>query len=147
MWVQFLDQEDPLGKGMATHSSILALRIPWTEEPGGLQSIRLQRVRHDWSDFTQRTTGESSESPSTSYKCRICTVRETGPENIYGEPKNAPPTIFLKSQGKNRKKIEGTWTWQALDQIQLLPVIILALTLGKITYFFGAKFFYTKKWI
>ena len=40
-------QEEPLGKGMATHSSILAWRIPWTEEPGGLQSIGLQRVRHD----------------------------------------------------------------------------------------------------
>ena len=40
-----LCQEDPLGKGMATHSSILAWRIPWTEEPGGLQSTRSQRVR------------------------------------------------------------------------------------------------------
>ena len=37
--VQFLGQEDPLEKGMATHSSILAWRIPWTEEPGGLQSM------------------------------------------------------------------------------------------------------------
>ena len=39
--VQFLGGEDPLEKGMATHSSILAWRIPWTEEPGGLQSMRL----------------------------------------------------------------------------------------------------------
>ena len=39
--------EDPLEEGMATHSSILAWRIPWTGEPGGLQSIELQRVRHD----------------------------------------------------------------------------------------------------
>ena len=46
-WVQFLGQEDPLEKGMATHSSILAWRIPWTEEPGGLQSIEVQRVRYD----------------------------------------------------------------------------------------------------
>ena len=38
-WVRFLGQEDPLGKEMATHSSILAWRIPWTEEPGGLQSM------------------------------------------------------------------------------------------------------------
>ena len=42
--VQSLGQEDPLEKGMATHSSILAWRIPWTEEPGGLQSMGLQRV-------------------------------------------------------------------------------------------------------
>ena len=44
--VQALVQEDHLEKGMATHSSILACRIPWTEEPGGLQSMGLQRVRH-----------------------------------------------------------------------------------------------------
>ena len=43
-----MGQEDPLEKGMAPHSSILAWRIPWTEEPGGLQSMGLQRVRHDW---------------------------------------------------------------------------------------------------
>ena len=46
-WVQCLGQEDPLEKGMATHSSILAWKIPWTEEPGRLQSLGLQRVRHD----------------------------------------------------------------------------------------------------
>ena len=45
--VQFLGQEDPLEKGMATHSSILAWRILGTEEPGGLQSTGSQRVRHD----------------------------------------------------------------------------------------------------
>ena len=42
-----LDWEDPLEKGIAPHSSILAWRIPWTEEPGGLQSMGLQRVRQD----------------------------------------------------------------------------------------------------
>ena len=46
-WVWSLDQEDPLEKGMATHSSILAWRIPWTEEPGRLQSMGCKRVRHD----------------------------------------------------------------------------------------------------
>ena len=46
-WVQSLGQKNPLEKGMAIHSSILAWRIPWTEEPGGLQSMRLQRVGHD----------------------------------------------------------------------------------------------------
>ena len=44
-WVQSLSQEDPLERGMATHSSILAWRIPWTEEPGRLQSMGSQRVR------------------------------------------------------------------------------------------------------
>ena len=47
-WVRSLGWEDPLEKEMATHSSILAWRIPWTEEPGGLQSTGSPRVRHDW---------------------------------------------------------------------------------------------------
>ena len=46
MQFQSLDREDPLEEGMATHSSILAWRIPWTEEPDGLQSIGLKRVGH-----------------------------------------------------------------------------------------------------
>ena len=47
MWVQSLGREDPLEKEMATHFSILAWEIPWTEEPGGLESTGLQRVGHD----------------------------------------------------------------------------------------------------
>ena len=46
-WVRYEGQEDPLEKQMAIHSSILAWRIPWTEEPGGLQSITSQRVGRD----------------------------------------------------------------------------------------------------
>ena len=47
MQVQSLGQEDLLEEDMATHSNILAWRIPWTEEPGGIQSVGLQRVTHD----------------------------------------------------------------------------------------------------
>ena len=47
-WVWSLGQEGPLEKGIATHSSIFAWRIPWTEEPGGLQSMVSQRVEHDF---------------------------------------------------------------------------------------------------
>ena len=46
-WVRSLGQDVPLEKEMATHSNILAWRIPWTEEPGGLQSVGLQGVGHD----------------------------------------------------------------------------------------------------
>ena len=46
-WVQSLGQEDPLEKEMVTHSSILAWRIPWTEESGGLHAVESQRIRHD----------------------------------------------------------------------------------------------------
>ena len=63
--VQSLGQEDPLEKEMATHSSILACRIPWTEEPGGLESTVAQRL----SDFTftfflERTAGLTQRQPS-----------------------------------------------------------------------------------
>ena len=51
-WFRSLGWEHPLEKGAATHSSILARRIPWTEEPGTLQSMDSQRVGHDWATFT-----------------------------------------------------------------------------------------------
>ena len=50
---RFLGQENPLEEGMTMHSSILVWRIPWTEEPGGLQSMVSQRVRHNWSNLSQ----------------------------------------------------------------------------------------------
>ena len=62
--VQFLGQEDPLEKGMATQSSILPWRIPWTEEPGGLQSTGSQRVRHDWATNTTTTINLDSHVAS-----------------------------------------------------------------------------------
>ena len=51
-WVWSMDWEDPLKKEMSTHSSILSWNITWTEEPGGLHSMRLQRVGHDWATNT-----------------------------------------------------------------------------------------------
>ena len=55
-WVSSLGQVDPLEKGMATFSSILTWRIPWTEEPGGLQSMGSQRVWHNWMTNTHTHT-------------------------------------------------------------------------------------------
>ena len=54
-WVQSLGWKDTLKKEMATHSSILAWEIPWTEEPGGLPSLGLQRVRHDLATKQEQT--------------------------------------------------------------------------------------------
>ena len=68
MWetrVWSLDWEDPLEKEMATHSSILAYKISWTEEPGGLQSLGSQRVRYDWATNTYLT-------PKSLFQCAIC---------------------------------------------------------------------------
>ena len=56
IWVRSLTWEDPLEKGMATHSSVLAWRIPQTEQPGGLQSLGSQRVRHNCVTHTHRHT-------------------------------------------------------------------------------------------
>ena len=52
-WVRSLGQEDPLKERMVTHSSVLPWRIPWTEEPGRLQSTGLQTVGHNWSDWAR----------------------------------------------------------------------------------------------
>ena len=72
-WVESLGQEDPLKKEMATQSSILACRIPQTEEPGGLQSIGPQRVRHDLATIPPQAGGEErrpSESSERRWPCR-----------------------------------------------------------------------------
>ena len=55
-WVRSLGREDPLGKGNATHPSILAWKTPWTEEPGRLESMGLQRLRYDWATFSHSLT-------------------------------------------------------------------------------------------
>ena len=57
MWIRSLSWEVPLEDGMATHSSILAWRIQWTEEPGGLQLMGSQRIRHDWSNLAHKSIG------------------------------------------------------------------------------------------
>ena len=59
--VPSLGQEDPLEERMATHSSFLAWRIPWTEEPSGLQSMWSQRVRHDWATKVRTHTHSIQE--------------------------------------------------------------------------------------
>ena len=66
--------EDPLEKGMGTHSSILAWRIPWTEEPGGLQPMGSQRVRHNW---VTNTFNFKKEKPCLCwFICRITLARD-----------------------------------------------------------------------
>ena len=61
LWVQCMGQEDPLEESMATHSSIPARRIPWTGEPGGLQSTGLQRVGQDWATKHAGVQGPKGE--------------------------------------------------------------------------------------
>ena len=63
-WFQSLDREGPLEEKMATHSGILAWESPWLEEPGGLQSMRSQRVRHDWATELNWTEPGTEPTPS-----------------------------------------------------------------------------------
>ena len=73
-WVQSLDWEDPLEEGMATHSSILAWRIPWTEEPGGPQCTGLQRVGHNRA--TKHSTAQQHGKKTR--KMKLSVVRIAG---------------------------------------------------------------------
>ena len=66
MRVRSLGWEDPLEEDLATPSSVLAWRIPWTEEPGGLQSIGLQRVRHNLSDLAHSMDSKGMERDQSS---------------------------------------------------------------------------------
>ena len=82
-WVQSLGWEDPLEKEMATHSSILAWRIPWTEEPGGLQSTGLQRVGCDFTFTFQK----------------IATVKIEGSQPQGGDPASQEPHLRPVQEG------------------------------------------------
>ena len=70
-WVWSLGWEDPLEKEMATHSSILAWRIPWMEEPGRLQSTGLQRVGHNWATSLSLFTWKSSDVNTSAEDIRV----------------------------------------------------------------------------
>ena len=71
-WVRCLDWEDPLEKGTATHSSILAWRIPWTEETGRLQTMGSQRVGHNWATFPFTMKAHSYFRWGLCTKSRLC---------------------------------------------------------------------------
>ena len=96
---QSLDREDPLEKGMATHSSILTWRIPWTEEPGRLQSTGSQRVRHNWDTNTLTVSGLQT-LPAQSLLCYPAMV--SPPEffdiAIDASPSAASPSSCLEDK-------------------------------------------------
>ena len=109
MRVQSLGQEDPMEEGMETFSSILAWRIPRTEEPGGLQSIGRQRVRHDWSGLAHTQTS----SQATKHRvepwvdlCRRCwgvCVCVHPPVSIHRE-------VGWGCMGASKRRLLGTLT-------------------------------------
>ena len=92
-WLQSLSREDPLEKEMATHSSTLAWKIPWTEEPGRLQSMGSQRVGHDWVTLLTHLFSEQLMVSNCQQYCSAIGCHPTGPS----------PFPFLC--------IKGHWIW------------------------------------
>ena len=76
MRIWSLDQEDPLEEGMAAPSSILAWRIPWIEEPGGLQSMGLQQARRDWSNLAHMQLSALPTSCHSNFHSNVMWLRD-----------------------------------------------------------------------
>ena len=92
-----LGGEEPLEKGMASHSNILAWRIPWTEEPGGLQSLGLQRVRHDWATISQLV-------PFLRFPLPSLPPRTTATNNPWHPESKRQGTPYLENKTQESKK-------------------------------------------
>ena len=107
-WVRSLDREDPLEEGMATHSSILAWRIPWTEEPGGLQSMGSQRVGHDWAiEHAPKPDKLKSElNPPKEGQWPSINSQFTHPETLKFRGNQVPLMKRCYLTAKEKKKIE-----------------------------------------
>ena len=126
MWVLSLGQEDPLEEGMATHSSILAWRIPWTEEPGRLQPIGLQRVRHNWSDLACTHTTISTQlcylwiEKSSSFRCQLDFPDHKFQLKVYSShtslhcPPETITTLLIGYTPIQNKKFKGKKTYSIL---------------------------------
>ena len=95
--VRSLGWEDPLEKGTATHCSILSWRIPWTEEPRGLQSMGLQRVGHDWAANATTTATEYSWHPQHCASCARAVRRRSGRPDRGTHRACVPRTRSLQS--------------------------------------------------
>ena len=110
IWVQSLGREDPLEKEMATHSSILVWKIPWTEEPGGLWSMGSQRVGHSWAHVLVHGDLESvlqlpvSGTPSFALWCFLISLRWPGVTKwstaCVSAPKTPPKPLIDSSEAE-----------------------------------------------
>ena len=118
--VESMGWEDPLEKGMVTQSSILAWKIPWTEEPGGLQSMGLQRVRHNWAintfTFKHVTVSDGIYTEGVfwpgSFLCGTGMGR--GEEDSLVRPK-----LSLVAWGRGRKSCPRDWASTSLSPWEL----------------------------
>ena len=104
-WVRSLSQEDALEKGMATHSSILAWRIPWKEKPIGLQSMGSQTVRHGWATKTHKQIQKRGWSPR-----RAEDLRQRAVQDVSWR-KNRPWEVLYQKQFLGRVWTEKMEVW------------------------------------
>ena len=114
--VRSLGRQDPLEKGMAAHSSILAWRIPWTEEPGRLQCLGLQRVGHNWVTNTFNTFTSQWRRPVSSW---IYKREEVGARDKYIE--SHPSTCWVKVITENTQVLGPRWhqCWERISNRDL----------------------------
>ena len=99
--VRSLGWEDPLQKGMATHSSTLAWRIPWTEEPGRLQSTTVHGVAKSETRLSHQRCPQGQLRPSGTYKCHSPSRDPKSPQlplQQRGCPRASPPDMFTLQQ-------------------------------------------------
>ena len=89
-WIPSLGREDPLEEGVATHCSVLAWGIPWTEEPGGLQSMGLQRVRTEATWHSRRMTVLRLPSVVPGRTCKVTSTRAGPGANPQSWPLGQP---------------------------------------------------------
>ena len=127
--VQFLDREDPLEKGIATHFSILAWRIPWTEEAYKLWSTGSHRVGHDWSDWAHTHAYSEKASQVAHNKESTCQCRRSkrhGFDPQFGKipwsRKWQPALVFCNGKIHGQRSLEGynPWGHKKLDTIEQL---------------------------
>ena len=123
MWVLPLGWGDPLGKSTAIHSSILDWRILWTEEPGGLQSMGPQRVRHDWATKQQQLYYARALQTASSK-----TLRTSGGAGWVTDSISQMGTLRLRQLadlsklGASRARIQSQSTWLLPNSTSLLGV-------------------------
>ena len=130
--IQSLGQEDPLENGMATHSCILACIMPWTEEPGGLQSTGLQRVGHNWATKTFTFTAHDKNCQVTFQKQWVTFQQSRG--FYFTIVKNAEPKSLIRTM-VNKQVTYFLVFHKALWTLIVLKQQVFLLFLSRLNYF------------
>ena len=112
-WVRSLGQEDPLEKGMTTHSSIHAWKIPWTKEPGGLQSMGSQRIGHNWvtSLHFRDICSLQSQTGDKDIQCTVLNVKPSGLSWLCLALWLVTPFLKQLPQGSGYRTVTNSSPW------------------------------------